>query len=201
MEQTFKEFLSEQDEDTSTEYLFNFQVMRLKIIHKLKDVISDDENLIIEFMDIIQMIKLAIIDNMDNDTFIEDLNLDVKKSLKLMYPNSSTEELNRTINKEMLVHIENSSIEKIKDSMDLNELGMNSKDEFGKLLYRLYTRDLKDEINDSDVTIIKKWINKIQRTEESLISRIRHRIHLKDKMYSKLTDEIEEPELDDDEEK
>lgn len=204
---TFIQYLIEEDEQptsTKTEYIFNFQTLKLKVFPKLQAVIDTDveeeipSRLEIEFMDLLQMIKQMIIDYINEEEFISILRSDIDRALKIIYPSSNITELYRVIEKEMIDRIEYFGAARIKQNIDMYDLTMDSKDEFGKLLYRIYSKELsKDEkLEQQDLNSIKIWINKIKRGGQSLNAKIRNRKHLKEKLFDKIDDDEDFEEIE-----
>lgn len=193
---TFKQYLIEEDNLVSkkTEYIFNFQTLKLKVFPKLQSVIDTDikeeipGKLEIEFMDLLQMIKQMIIDYINEEEFIEKLKSDIEKALKIIYPSSNIIELYSVIMRELVDRVEHIGIEKIKQNIDMYDLTMDSKDEFGKLLYRIYSKELSknDTLEQQDLNSIKIWINKTKRGGQSFNAKIRNRKHHKDKLFDKI---------------
>jgi len=204
---TFIQYLIEEDEQptsTKTEYIFNFQTLKLKVFPKLQAVIDTDveeeipSRLEIEFMDLLQMIKQMIIDYINEEEFITILRSDIDRALKIIYPSSNVTELYRVIEKEMINRIEYFGAARIRQNIDMYDLTMDSKDEFGKLLYRIYSKELsKDEkLEQQDLNSIKIWINKIKRGGQSLNAKIRNRKHLKEKLFDKIDDDEDFEEIE-----
>lgn len=187
---TFKQHLIETTEDTS-EYLFNFQNLILKLIPKLELInqSTDSEYIpnkqFIEFMDLIQLIKQLIVDNINNEEFINLIYSDMKESLNIIYRQSNITELLKVINIEILEKINNFGVDKLKNSLNLSDISMNSEDIFGELLYRIYSKELKNskDLTSQDLNYIKTWINLNDSDGQSFTSKINNRIRRKNKLF------------------
>lgn len=203
---TFIQFLTEEETfDKSENYIFDYQIVRRKLFNKLEDIVSSiqDEYDIpsrssIEFLDLLQSIKQLVINNLregdEFSEFSEMINMDTKKMIRLMYPDSNVVDFTRIIKREIIDKLVKVGAERLKLDIDQQDLTMDSTDEFGKLMYMIFNRILKkdSELTQNDLSDIKIWINKIKADGDSIQSLVKNSDRYKNKLYDKL-DKTENP--------
>jgi hypothetical protein len=188
---TFIEYLIEgQDsEEVEKKSSLNLQSLKLKVFPKIQAIVDTMENTVpnqveLEFLDLMQMIKQIIITQESND--IDMINKDIKTALNIVYSQSNVSHLLDSIKSEIIDKL--GDFEDLSEFINIHDLTLDAEDEFGNIMYRIYSKDLKssDDLDQSDLNSIKIWINKIKRSGNSFNSQIRNRLFLKNKLFDKL---------------
>ena len=211
---TLKEFLDEEKEDKESDegQLFNFNTLKTRLLPKMQDVMDGNHeyenipgHIYIEILDILQLTKQILIDTLEgeekseSDTIVS-LKDKMREGLKIMYPNANVSELFNVINKEILSRIKKIGINKVLVKLDSNDMSMDSKDDFGMIMYRIFHNELKKEdVDQNALSLIKRWDDKIKITGETLSTKVRNRKMLKDKLFSRIEANLDEndEEIDD----
>jgi len=204
---TFKDYLSEEDEIglEDDRQLFNFNTFKMRLLPRVEDAIAgthEYENIpghmLIEILDMQQLIKQMVIDAVESglkgDELVKQLKVDIKQSLKILYPNANVTELFNVINKEIIGRIRKLGVENVARNLDTEDLTMDSKDDFGQLMYRIFHSEYKklDDVEQNELAAVKRWDDKLKITGETLNAKARNRKILKDKLFNRIENKLDD---------
>jgi len=203
MEMTFKTYLKEEIEDDRQ--LFNFNTFKMRLLPRVEDVISSTHeyenipgHMLIEILDMLQLIKQIVIDavesGLDGEKLAKQLKTDIKQSLKILYPNANVTELYNVINKEIINRITRMGVDSVVRNLDTEDLTMDSKDDFGQIMYRIFHSEYKklDDVEQNALTAVKRWDDKLKITGETLNAKARNRKMLKDKLFNRIEKNLDD---------
>jgi len=205
MEITFKQYLNEEDSVEDDRQLFNFNTFKMRLLPRVEDVISgthEYENIpghmLIEILDMLQLIKQIVIDavesGLDGEKLEKKLKTDIRQSLKILYPNANVTELFNVINKEIVNRMKRMGVESVARNLDTEDLTMDSKDDFGQIMYRIFHSEYKklDGVEQNALTAVKRWDDKLKITGETLNAKARNRKMLKDKLFNRIEKNLDD---------
>ena len=176
MRKTFLEFLVESESA-------GFKFEMVEGIFKVLAELEMDNPAVIEFLDILQTVKICVIsaDNKDKRLDLEQLTSKLDEILKLMYPSENTMILKTKLVKYVLEPISKST----GDDIDENNIGTDSKDIFSKLINKILVKHVKsDDALDSE--LVKRWVNMYKPAGNDMKSLVSTRKKMKQNLYDKL---------------
>ena len=222
----FLDYLAEETEQDSEKFtgnthyeeILNINLLRIKMlpmVGQIVDNLHDDHFNIpmideIEMVDILQSVKQIIVESLEHyvgrclnreqsDELIDKLRKDIKVNLRILYPNTALDQIMRVLETQVIMPYQRAGIRRTLRSVNLNDLGMGAKDDFGRLLYYVYNRIIKksEELDPQDFNEIRRWVERLKRGGDTLKAQSRTRRQIKMKMLDRLAKSNTEEDIND----
>lgn len=214
---TFKDYIREEEENdvesnVTKNQLFNYNIFKSRLIPKIEDVLKGTHeynnvpgHIYIEVLDIMQLIKQILVDTLEKDNvndivdgeLLKTLSNNLNDAFKIMYPNASLSELTNTIKKEIILRIRKFGVSDVLSRLDREDISMEAKDDFGIIMSRIFDNDFRKEkgVEQNTLTLVKHWDDKIKITGETLSAKVRNRMMLKNKLFDRIVNTLDENDM------